>query len=326
MSGIQQVKPRQSLDPLAEAYVEALQARAAEIRLPELFGGPHPDVLYYLPDRNGVSVVALRTHTLSDRQLTQILTYRLAQYVSANLIDPSMIYRDQMDRDASSSVSTEDIHIIGAVPKTGQILCYMVLRAIEGKSGITMRTRNRPLFPVEQSFGWGIYNELSTLQDMPVGRILEISRFVKNHKIDTQSERLFRGPVEITVAAWRILCEKLHRDISAMVGDIDVRVGRQYFGLFHIPAMVLPAAAPVNANDGFVGWAAQTRPFSPFAFLISDLANQRERLLAIEQALELPGFSGISCLLGLKRDGHIPISSLMGNYFRAQSRPSRGQR
>ena len=321
MSSIQQVKSRGSLEPMIEAYVGRLLARAAAIRLPELFGDPHPDALYYLPDRNGVSVVALRTNSLSERQLTQILTYRLAQYLSANLVDPSMVYRKDLDRDISSSVSTEDIHIIGGVPGTGQILCYMALRAVVAPPGTTLRTRNRPLFPVEEIFGWGIYNELSILPDMPVGTILEISRFVKNHQVGARNEGILRSPTEIVVALYRILCETLWRDVSAMVGDIDRSVGKQYFGLFHIPAILLPKVAQVSAEDGFLGWAARSRRFSPFVFLVTDLTNQRKRLLEIEQALDLAGSPGVSCLFGLKRSAQIPLSSLVlaDNRLRTQS-------
>jgi hypothetical protein len=323
MSSVQRAQSRESSEPVIEAYVGRLLARSAAIRLPELFGDPHPDALYYLPDRNGVSVVALRTNSLSERQLTQILTYRLAQYLSANLVDPSMVYREDLDHDISSSVSTEDIHIIGGVPETGQILCYMVLRAVEAPPGTTLRTRNRPLFPVEESFGWGIYNELGILPDTPVGRILEISRFMKNHQVGARNEGILRSPVEIVVAMGRMLHENLRQDISAMVGDIDIKVGKQYFGLFHLPAVVLPTFAPVSADDGFLGWAARSRRFSPFAFLITDLADQRERLREIEQALDLAGSSGVSCVFGLKRDAQIPPSSLVaGNRFRRQSAPS----
>jgi hypothetical protein len=240
------------------------------------------------------------------------------------LVDPSMVYREDLDHDISSSVSTGDIHIIGGVPDTGQILCYMVLRAIVAAPGTTLRTRNRPLFPVEESFGWGIYNELGILPDTPVGRILEISRFVKNHQVGARNEGLLRSPTEITVAMCRILCENLRQNISAMVGDIDIRVGKQYFGLFHIPAIVLPNVAPVSADDGFLGWAARSRRFSPFAFLVSDLTNQHKRLLEIEQALDLAGSRGVGCFFGLKRDAQIPLSSLglADNSFRTQWAPS----
>jgi hypothetical protein len=142
----------------AHTYVRDLLDRAAALRLPELFASPHPDALYQLPNRHGVSVVALRTSSLSQEQLTQILTYRLAQYLRVDLIDPSMVYQERMEHDLLTNVSAKDIHVIAGVPETGQILCYMVLRALMAPSTATMRSQNRPLFPVEQAFGWGIYN------------------------------------------------------------------------------------------------------------------------------------------------------------------------
>jgi hypothetical protein len=53
----------------AHTYVRDLLDRAAAVRLPELFASPHPDALYQLPNRHGVSVVALRTSSLSQEQL-----------------------------------------------------------------------------------------------------------------------------------------------------------------------------------------------------------------------------------------------------------------
>ena len=48
-------------DPNAEEYIAALVSQAAEIRLPEIFGRPHPDAVFLVPNRHGINVTALKT-------------------------------------------------------------------------------------------------------------------------------------------------------------------------------------------------------------------------------------------------------------------------
>jgi hypothetical protein len=64
----------------------------------------------------------------------------------------------------------------------------------------------------------------------------------------------------------------------------------------------MPAA---YASDSF-----RSRKFCPFAFLVSDFAQQTSRPAAVERALEQPGKQGIRALLALKRDSDIDRSSL----------------
>jgi hypothetical protein len=128
-------------------------------------------------------VVALRTSSLSHEQLTHILTYRLAQYLSTGMIDSDVIYQAQMIHEPFSSVSAKDIHVVAGSPETGQIFCYMVLNTVEvALPAASLRSQNRPLFPVEQVFGLGIYNHLNILPNLPIAQVWELARFVKNHQ------------------------------------------------------------------------------------------------------------------------------------------------
>ncbi|HET9017600.1 MAG TPA: hypothetical protein VFN57_18510, partial [Thermomicrobiaceae bacterium] len=68
----------------ADRYARALIDAATREGLPELFGGEHPEALYRVADRNGVSVVVLTTAALSEAQLTTLMKYRLAQYLATN--------------------------------------------------------------------------------------------------------------------------------------------------------------------------------------------------------------------------------------------------
>jgi hypothetical protein len=220
--------------------------------------------------------------------------------------DPEVVYRDRLQHDLPSSVSSGDIHLIAGVPRTGQILCYMVLRAVEADA--TLRSRTRPLFPVEEAFGWGIYNNLPTLPDLPIASILELSRFIKNQQIGVHDQGILRAPIEIVAAMLRVVFDR-RQGVSALVGDVEEGVSR-YFGFFHMPTLVLSNATPILPEEGFLGWAAQSRHFLPFAILLADYAGHHERLASIEHALALPGLDGFRALLALKRDSLMPRSSL----------------
>jgi hypothetical protein len=300
-----------SHETAAHTYVGDLLDRAAALRLPELFASPHPDALYQLTNRHGVSVVALRTSSLTQEQLIHILMYRLAQYLSVDLIDPSMVYQERMEHEPFSTVSAKDIHVVAGSPETGQIFCYMVLKTLEmALPAASLRSQNRPLFPVEQAFGWGIYNRLPILPNLPITQVLELSRFVKNHQLDSRDQGGARSPVEMGVALYRILCDSLRQEIAAVVGVLEERVAKRNLDFFHIPTVVIRGVAPCGIPAAYTSDSFRSRKFYPFAFLVSDFARQTARLAAIERALEQPGEQGIRALLALKRDSEIPRSSM----------------
>jgi hypothetical protein len=296
-----------SFDPLVESYARQFVDYATGIRVPELLGARHVEALYQLLDRNGVGVVAVRTSSLSEAQLSRLMSFRLAQYLLAGLVDPEVVYRDRLRHDLPSSVSPGDIHLIAGEPETGQILCYMVLRTME--SDATLRSPKRPLFPVEQAFGWGIYNEMAVLPDLTIGSIVEVSRFVKNQQVAVRNEGILRGPIEIGVALHRVVCDSMQR-IAALVGDIDESVAKRYFGLFHMPTRLLHDATPITPEEGFLGWASKSRSFRPFAILVDDLDRQQERLAVIEGALSVPALEGVRALFALKLTALMLPSSL----------------
>ena len=296
------------LDPAGQEYIRRLLAHAGEARLPELFSNPNPDAAYDLENRHGVGVIALRTADLTKPQLLRIREFRLAQYLSAGLVNPAFVYLKGLRHESPSSVSADDIHIIAAVPTTGELLSYLTVRAPGAPPTAIMKDQFRPLLPVEQAFGRDVYSNLAILPDLPVTRVLELSRFVKNRQFVTPDERIVRAPVEVTVALHHILCKL--PDQWVVVGSVEERVAKRNLDFFHIPLAIFPQATPVISDDGFMGWACRFRRFVPFAFLVADLVRQRPRLAAIENALALAGAEGIRALFKLKRDTQVPRSSL----------------
>jgi hypothetical protein len=297
-------------DVEVEAYIAALVEDADRQRLPELFSGEHPSALYWVHDRHGVSVMALPTSALSEEQLVKILQYRLAQYLLVNFADARMVYEAQMQREPLSAVSEQDIHVIAGESATGQILCYVTFKGVDGvQHEAVMSQRDRPHFPVEQAHGWGIYNRLRILPDVSVAKVRELGRFVKNQRLPYDDAVMRRAPMEIVLATTRLLLGPLRMEVDAIVGDIEEGGAKRSMDFFHWPTILLHGTVPYLAHTIYQGHLQ--RRFYPFTFWVSDLSAAASRVDAIEAALNLPGDEGSLALLELKRNTHVPPSSLL---------------
>lgn len=286
------------VNPERDAFIRDLLDRAAQIRMPELFAG-HPDALWHVANRHGVSVIALRTPSLSHEQLLEIMRYRLVQYLLANQLDADVVFREHLNHEPLVNVSPSDIHVMAGATETGEILCYGTMKAVEAAGEhITLRSRNRSLFPVEEVFGWGVYNRLKILPDLPIARIREMGRLAKNHQLDPFNELIVRGPVEVLLAAFQMVTGPLRQEIDAGVGDIELTVAKKNQDFFHLLSVVIHGVIPYAAEGSFGFFNYQTRTRYPYAFLCSEISD--ERLAAIEQALALPSKEGIVALMGLK--------------------------
>jgi hypothetical protein len=303
------VEPSQPQDAdQRRSFIGRLLARAADLRLPELFVSRHPRAAYWVADRHGVGVVALRTRDLTHDQLVTLMTYRLAQYLMAQQLDPELIAAAQLEHEPLSEVTPSDVHIIAAAPAEGRILCYMTLKSGADHCGsASFGATDRWLFPVERVFGQALYNRLKILPDLPAARVVEIGRFAKNHQADSLSEEMIRAPVEVVLAMNVMLSGEL-RDTDAAIGDFEEGVARRNIEFFHVPIVVLHGVIPYAEEGSFGFLNYQTRTRVPFAWLCSD--TPRERLTAIDNALGLPVKEGILALLALKDEKGKARSSL----------------
>lgn len=298
--------------PEVAAYIDGLVQEAARVRLPQLFGMPHPDALYY-NERHGVTTTIVRTPALAQDDLVELMKYRLAQYAAINFVDPRMIWEEQLVHEPLSGVLPDDVHVISGSTETGEILCYCVMKsAPDAPHGTVLRHRERPLFPVEKVHGWGIYNRLAILPDLPYGKLRELGRFVKNQRLHTFDELGARAPVEVGVALFRTLSGPLRLEVDAIVGDLEEGVARQNLDFFHAPLVVLHGTVPYEAEASYFFPRYQYCTVYPFAALATDISQQMlRRLDAIEAALEQPGKAGLLELFRLKRERSDLQSSLI---------------
>src|SRR6266550_7983471 len=77
----------------------------------------------------------------------------------------------------------------------------------------------RVCFPVirtaEKAHGTGIYDRLRLLPDLPLGKVCEMGRFVKNQLVSGMSELLTRAPVEVLLAVSDLLRGPLRDEVDA---------------------------------------------------------------------------------------------------------------
>ena len=290
-------------DATADAYVAGLVEAAAEIRLPKLFSKPHKDALFSVPDRQGIAVTALKTSSLKDEELVALMRFRLAQYIEANFVEANVIYERRLEHEPLDAVYPNDIHVLAGSVSDGEILCYATIKSSpDAPPGTTLRTRERALLPVEKVHGWGIYNRLPILPDLPINQIRELGRFVKNHRYHGVEDKSIRGPVEVGVAIFRMIAETLSFELSGVVGDLEEAVAKQNIDFFHVPLVVLHGTLPVESEDSWLFPRYLHRTVFPFACLASDAATALPRLAEIERALGRPGKLGLLGLMRLRGD------------------------
>jgi hypothetical protein len=304
------------LEPEVDAFIRALLDRAAAIRLAALFQSRHPEALYWVGDRHGVTTVALRTTSLTEEQLVAIMTFRLAQYLMAHQLDPRLIYADQLAYEPLENVSDHDVHVVAGAAATGELLAYGTFKAlVDIGPEVRMRDTNRPLFPVEEVFGRGVFDRLKILPDLPVRRVREAGRLMKSHRHAALDESAARAPVELLLAAFRLVKDGLHNEIDACIGDLEMGVAKKNQDFFHLPTVIPRGVVPYapEGTYGYFNYAKRAR--YPYAFLSADISDNR--LIEIERALCLPAKAGLVALLGLKHDA----SSLPSNLVPAGGLP-----
>lgn len=285
----------------AAHYRESLVETGSAIAMPELTRGRWPAALYRVRERNGVGVIALERAALTEDQERKLLQFRFAQYLAAGFVDSELAHRHRMDREPLSEPEPETVNCLAFSARDGRVLAYLALRAPgAAPAGTTLRKRERPLLPLEEHFGWGALNRLQLLPDIPLDRIREIGRFVKNHRAGCHAELGTRAVLEVCVAGFHVLSGPLRRSVDAFVGEFEDVVARRHLEFLHAPFVMLRGGLPAFEAEHFLAPALDGRARYPFAGWVSDLTAISGRLEAIEAALATPGDAGLIALARLR--------------------------
>ena len=290
-------------------YLERLVKSGSAIEIPELVQDMWPAALYEVQDRGGVSVLVLRTTTLTPGQRTSLLRFQFAQYVAAGFMDEEILFGRRLEYDAWPSPRT-GVHSVAFSASSGRILATLDLRGTPSPSGATPNSYDRPLLPIEERFGWGVFNRLRLLPELPLDRIHELGRFAKNHSPQVKIGEGVRAAVEVCVGMARALTQALHLEVEAFIGEFEDSSARKHLEFLHTPMVVSRGGLPTVARDHHHRAGLEGRARYPFAVLVSDMRTMASRLQAVEDALELPGDQALSRLLELKSERRRPPSSL----------------
>jgi hypothetical protein len=173
-----------------------------------------------------------------------------------------------------------------------------------------VRSTGRALFPVEQVHGTGLYDRLPILPDLPVAKVREMGRFVRNQRPAADRDLVARAVVEACVATFRLMAGPLRMDVDAVIGDLEEAVAKHNLDFLHVPSVVIHGTVPYPRGASHLYPRYQLHTVHPFACLISDIATALPRLQAIEEALDTPGGRGLQALLRLRSQGAIAPSML----------------
>jgi hypothetical protein len=298
------------LEPDAAAWVGRLVDDAANIRLPGLFADGR-DSIYRVPERSGIGVIALPGSGLESDELVALMRYRLAQYLDSDFVDGRVVYEQRLEHEPLDAVSDEDIHIVAGSAETGELLCYAIVEAPpEAPPEVRVRDRDRPLFPVEQVHGWGVYNRLRILPDLQIAKVRELGRFVRNQHLPPIADAAVRAPVEVFLAACRMITGSLAMNIDAMIGDFEEAIVKQNLDFFNVPMVVLHGTVPYVPEGKLLYPRYQYRTVYPFACLALDGIHALPRLDAIDEALAQPGTLGLIELMRAREEHTRARSSL----------------
>ena len=278
----------------AERYLERVVAAGCSIRLPQLRDERRAGVLHRVSDRHGVSVVALRAETVGTDERDALLRFRFAQYLAVGFVDTELAQRERLVRDPGGADAPGSVDCVALDASDGLVLASLSMRApAAAPAGTTLSTRERPLLPLEEHFGWGALNRLRLLPELPLDRVRELSRFVKNNRLGERAELGTRAVVEVCIAALRCLTGPLSLEVEAFAGEFEDAVARRHLEFLHTPFTMVRGGLPAFEPGHFLRPALDGRVRYPFAGLVSDLTSTAARLQAIEAALGEPGLGGL---------------------------------
>ena len=209
-----------------------------------------------------------------------------------------------MEHESLDGVKPDDIHVMAGSPSTGEILCYAVIEApLDAPPGVTLRTRERPLLPVEQVHGWGIFNRLPILPDLPLNKIRELGAVREEPALPGHGRS---GRARACRGVRGRLPSRRRRSLARARGDRRrLRGGdreAEHGLLPRADGRRSTARCRSRARAGWLFPRYQYRTVFPFACLASDASLALPRLQEVEAALERSGKLGLLSLMRLRGD------------------------
>jgi hypothetical protein len=231
-----------------DRYVERVVEEGCAIALPELRAASLPDAVYHVRDRCGLGVVAIPETALVEHQLDALARFRFAQFMAAGYVDQDVAFRDRLDQCPHPTYTSPDtVHFVVFAAATGELLASMcMVGPPPAAADVRVATRDRPLLPVEEQFGWGPFSRLERVPDTPLARIRDYGRLVKNLRHPGGGPRavveLILAPLRLGIGAWATA-------FDVVVGSLEPSRVQRNLEFFHIPLVALRSGLPCMAPD-----------------------------------------------------------------------------
>ncbi len=276
--------------------IEELRAWQTQARYPELLieAPARAGGVIYRRIREGTELVvtALRHVALTPSQAHALAEFRLQQYVLCGWYNLEALDRREVTTDpAFEHLPWNTVHVLAGT-SSGQLLAYFCMQPASAVStahdlasiGIfaldgdyprprVMGDARRPLFPTEiHSFSRQIFASLPALRNVPVHRVRELTRLLRNQ---TTHSLLSAIAVVEAICAMTAVAMNPECEIAIMLGCVD-REAREVTAHLGIPILFAPLAPTIPrppVEDEFY-WAARANEqgrFWPFVIASEDL-------------------------------------------------------
>lgn len=234
-----------------------LRTRQQNARYPVLttMAAKGKNLIYQRNRPSGLWVYAIRHDMLSDEALGELGEFRIDQYALAGLYDTTKIALHGYRTDPSlMSVSGNTIHLLcgthggqllsccSIVPARGQLYSEPTGLLVKRRQPLVLADDERAVFPTEtELFGRGVFESLPAIQEMPVDRMRELVRMLRNQAINSPLTSL--AVFEIAFAVTEVLTDP-KQGIDIALGNAGPEA-RNMMEIINIPLLYAPWASVV---------------------------------------------------------------------------------
>jgi molybdopterin/thiamine biosynthesis adenylyltransferase len=291
-----------------------LRSRQQSARYPALMAlATKARNLLYLRNRpTGLWAYAIRHDQLTAEALDEFGEFRIDQYALAGLYDTTKIAQRGYRTDPSlASVSANTIHVLcgssagqilsccSIVPPKGSLFSEPMGRLVKRRRPLVLADEERAVFPSEtELFGRGVFESLPAIQEIPIERIREPERMMRNQAINSPLTSL--AVFEVCFALTEVLTNpKLGIDLA--LGNAGPEA-RNLMEIMKIPMLYAPWASVVvdETLPGEDFWIAPPNAegyFWPFIISTVDLRALASFRQQLDQALGSPAQSARNALI-----------------------------
>ena len=117
-----------SLPVERRTWIAPMIERGVYASLPGHLCSKAPNAIHYHLDRHGFSTVVVDSQSLTEDELSQLLYYRMANYLVSGMSDPNCAWDNRVEHEARSDIARDNIQGVSVTAMTDDALA-----AVEGQ-------------------------------------------------------------------------------------------------------------------------------------------------------------------------------------------------